>query len=328
MKHPPYNPFEPFSFNKDTCFLTGKKLDDSNRNFVLSIPEWILKRYNLEDITIVMLDSNRMKYKEMLLPASDEAVKAINELDEVTQKAFGQGYEAVIKLPEITLFQWMARVLYGVVYHDFVFAIRQHKERGTDAQPSPLLQRKLKNLHFMLQSLIRPVKFKDFTPWTIRCYQVNISKDIFNYKDEPHRLNFCLGMNGFGIIACLQDNGEVATYHQKVLEKVGSARLHPAQFEELYGLFIYANYLLREIPDYKLTEEGDSLVFHLPDFDRAAPLFAEWKDETFAQVLANLWQPWGITLEKIYTFPNSPISYLIDESTNEFIKPERVTLPF
>lgn len=322
-----FNPFEPLSFSSDICFLTGEKTD--NKTFVPVFPLWIVERYNLKDSGIMLLDGIKMKYSEMFLPASEKAALSIRQLDETTQTAFEQGYDTVSKLPETILFQWMARVLYGVLYQDFVYVIKQHAQSGKPFEISALLKQRLKNLVLMMQSLVRPVEFKNFTPWSIRCYKVNISKDIFNYKDETQDLNFCLSMNDFGLIACLQDNGAVAEYNKEVLDTVGNATLHPAQFEEMYGRFIYSNYLLQKLPDYKIKNENGTLVFELPEPATAEmKKFAPWQDEIFAQVLANLWKPWGLTMNDIYTFPNTPLSYLINERTYEFIQPEQIGLPY
>lgn len=330
MQQPPFNPFENLTFHPDICFLTGKKLADSQKFTVPVFPKWLIERYHLENASLTMLEWNKMKYADMLLPASEEVAKSIEALDTVTQKAFEQGYEAVIELPELTIFQWMARVMYGVLYQDFTYSISRRAAKGSDFQVSRLMEHKLKNLLFMLQSLIRPVVFEGFTPWSMKCYRVNISKDILNYKDETHKLNFCLGMNGFSIAACLQDNGEVAKFNEDVLKAVGDATLHPAQFEELYGRFMYTNYLLRELPDYPMTEkEEGTLVFHLPEHpNKDLPKIATWQDEIFAQVLANMWEPWGIPLKQIYTFPNSPISYLVNEFTHKFIPAKEIKLDY
>lgn len=329
MNQPLFNPFEPLNFADNVCFLTGKQLPAGEGNTIPVFPSWLLIRYQLEDTSMAMLGGNRMKYSEMYLPASEEVSAAVAKMDNRVQQAFEEGYEAARELPELVLFQWMARIMYGVLYQDFTYAISRHEARGRTFQVSKLMQQKLKNLLFMLQSLIRPVEFDGFCPWTMKCYQVELSKDILNYKDETHNLNFCLGMNGFAIIACLQDNGDVAEYNGEILEKIGEAPLHPAQLEELYGRFLYSSYLLRETEGYRISEKGDTLVFRLPEnTQKNLPLFAEWKDETFAQVLANLWQPWGIPLEKIYHFPNAPISYLVDEFTGAFIPRENVNLPY
>jgi hypothetical protein len=330
MNQPPYNPFALLSFQDDKCFLTGKDLAENEVHFIPVFPQWLIARYHLEEATMAMLEWNRMKYTDMKLPASLAVANAIQQLDATTQAAFEAGYDAVKKLPELVLFQWMARIMYGVLYQDFTYSMRRHATAGTPLKVSPLMQQKLKNLLFMLQSLVRPIAFDGFTPWSMQCHKVNVSKDVFNYKDETHKLNFCLGMNGFGLVACLQDHGNVAAFNQDVLTTIADKTLHPAQFEELYARFMYTNYLLREFPDYLLTEEDDgTLLFSLPDFlQKDQPLFAPWKDEIYAQVLANMWEPWGIPIKQIYSFPNSPISYLIDENTHQFIRPETIRLDF
>ncbi|HET8572948.1 MAG TPA: hypothetical protein VFL76_03670 [Edaphocola sp.] len=320
-----YNPFEPLNFREDTCFLSGELLSESLT--VPVFPEWLTLRYQLSDTSIAMLAGNRMKYSEMVLPASQKVAEAIANLDETTEKAFTKGYEAVKALPEQILFQWMARMMYGVVYQDFSYAISKFQEKGREFHISPLMQRKMKNLHLMLQSLIRPIVFDDLCPWSIALFPVNYSKDIFNYKDETHKLNFCLGMNGFGLIACLQDNGAVRRFYQEDLNKIGGQTLHPAQLEELYGRFMYANYLLRESPDYELLEKENVWRLRLPAGASKDDEFAPWDEKVFAQVLANMWQPWGIEMRHIYVPPNSPISLVIDEFANVFIPAEKVNLP-
>ncbi|MCC6384025.1 MAG: hypothetical protein LC117_09080 [Bacteroidia bacterium] len=328
MNSPLFNPFESLAFQENHCFLTGKELNPAEKHTVSAFPTWLIDRYKL-DKPVTMLEGNRMKYNEMLLPASFEVAQSVEKLDQVIRYAFESGYDEVIRLSPLTLFQWMARVFYGVLYQDFIFSIEKYKNSKEKFRPSPLLQQKIRNLLFMLHSLIRPVRFEGFTPWTIKCYRVTISKDILNYKDETHHLNFCFGMNGFGIVACLQDNGEVGGYLQEMLEKIGTSTLHPVQFEELYGWFLYASYLLREMGDYKITSDLPTLVFEQPEDPLPGqPKFRRWDDETFAKVLTNLWKPWGIPMHEIYTLPNSPRSYLINEVTYQFIPFEKINLPY
>ncbi len=322
-----YNPFEKMSFEGDTCFLTGVPITDLTTQKISVFPEWIIQRYNLEQASMAMHSGYRLKYQEMTMPASPTVVAAVQALDVLTQRAFEQGYEAVVQLPKVILFQWMARVMYGVLYQELAFQVKHHKEKGSAFQLSDFMQMKLGNLLHLLQSLIKPVVFEGFEPWTIHCFRVGVSKDVLNYKDETKKQNFCLGMNGFGILACLQDNGAVSKFHQDLLEKIGDKTLHPAQFEELYGRFMYANYLLRELPAYQIREEGDKLVFTLPEDERKhLPLFAQWQDNIFAQVLTNMLEPWGIPIQQIYRFPDPPVSYLINEMTQELIPASEIAL--
>ncbi len=327
MSTNPFNPFDTFSFHDETCFLSGKKLSEDELNWISTFPEWILERYHLKDNYILMLGGNRIQYKELRMPACTEVAHAVRQLDEITQRAFENGYDEVMKLSDLTLFQLMARIFYGVMYEDYKQANIEHKEKGQEFKVAPALIQKFKNLHIMLQSLIKKVEFIDFIPWTIKRYPIDISKDIFNYKDEIQHLNFCLSLNYFGIAACLQDNGEIGKHEAELLNKIENKTLHPAQFEELYGRFLYTNYLLRDIPDYVINVVKDKILIQLPEIPFGdMPKYAPWKDEIFAQVLTNMWNPWGIPLEMVHRYPNAPISYLISERTGEYIPHDKISL--
>jgi hypothetical protein len=98
-----FNPFDTFSFNDDTCFLSGKKLIKDDVNWVSTFPEWLLDRYQLRENYILMLGGNRLQYKELRMPACSEVAQAIVNLDEITQRAFENGYEEMMKVAGFNL---------------------------------------------------------------------------------------------------------------------------------------------------------------------------------------------------------------------------------
>lgn len=322
-----YTLIDNFEFPELKCFLSGEDLNSTEEKISV-FPKWILDRYDLNDKTIVMLAENAVKYPDLKLPCSSKVYSQyIDPLEQEIEAAFTSGYEAVKELPHKTLFQWISKLVYGVLYNDIVFGIRQQTAKGKLFTLSPYMAKKISNLHQMLQSLIIPMEFEK-DPWSIEVVKLNYSKDIFNYKDETKNLNFSLGMNGFGIIACLQDNGENALFHQDLIQQIGETALHPIQFEELWSRFLYSNYLLNNPADYIFTPSEDKIIVK-PVFteNKSNSLFNKWDDKMFGQVLANYWKPWGLTMKDIITFPNPPISYLIDEYSNTFILPETIDLP-
>lgn len=321
-----YDPFDAFTFKADECFLTGKKINPETETIPV-FPEWIMDRYELRDKPFSMLGENAIKYASLRIPCAADVKEAIHLLEEEIEKAYTHGYDAVKELPEIKLFQWMAKLVYGILYHDNAYAIRQHEAKGKSFKLSPFLNNRFSNLHRMLQSLVVPMEFK-IQPWSISVTKINYSKDIFNYKDETKNLNFSLAMNGFGLIACLQDNGENSILHEGLVNRIGDKPLHAIQFEELWCRFMYSNYLLRTSTEYSYTWNDDKiLVESIPlAEDEKDPLFKPWDEKMYAQVLANYWKPWGLTMGDIISFPNSPISYLLDEYTNQFIEPESINL--
>ncbi len=326
-----YDPFENLHFNPQTCFLTGEDLHDEDEQISV-FPKWILDRYSLHDKKFVMMDQiNSFLYPDLKIPCSHAVIEnSLNPLEEEIEKPFTNGYKEVKKVPEERLFQWMAKLLYGVLYNDLLIEKRKASKREKEFKLSPQLQKRFRKLHLMLQSLVVPMEFKGIKPWSIRIVKIKYSKDVFNYKDEPTNMNFSLGMNGFGIIACLQDNSAVGINQQKIINKISDKTLHPIQFEELCARFIYANYLLKKFAEYNIEVTDEKVIVEsIPLADTSyKPLFGLWDDNMFAQVLADYWKPWGITKNDIYTFPDSPVSYLENDYTHAFIEPDSIPLPY
>jgi hypothetical protein len=323
-----YYPFQKMDFSPQKCFLTGQNIE-SEEEQIFVFPEWIMDRYSLRDKSLKMLEGSILRYKDMKTPYHSTVIKdAIDPLERVIEKAFTKGYDSVIKVPEEHLFQWMAKIMLGVLYIDIGIEKRKFELEGKQFTLPPFLQERFQKLHLILQSLVFPMEFKGTKLWSIKVFKVKISKDIFNYKDDSTNLNFSLGMHDFGIVACLQDNGAVAIHEQGIVEKFSNKTLHPVQFEEICARFIYTNYLLNIYAEYTIKSTEDKVIVEsapLSGTDNKS-LFDWWDDDMFAQVLSLYWKPWGITKDEIITFGNSPISYLENNDTNVIVEPESIEL--
>lgn len=323
-----FAPFENANFDNNTCFLTGENILNNNEHLTV-FPEWVMEKYGYKDQSFKMMDNvTSIKYKDLKLPCSPNVKTTFDKLDEAIELAFSKGYESVKKLDKQQLFLWMGRMVYGVLYHDLL--LEKKKKADGEFAVSSRLKERFGLFHLMLQSIISPIRFGELKPWSIAIVKLKYSKDIFNYRDDTINLIFTLGMNGFGIAASLQDNGVVLNEHKTLLEKIGTTELHPVQFEELCARFIYSKYLLQYKPQYKVEQNGNSIIIEsLPILAvDSRPTFAKWDDNMFAQVLAEYWKPWGLTKKEIIQFPNAPISYLENERTYDFVDPKSISLPF
>ncbi len=325
-----YNPIENLHFDEKDCFLTGTELSASDESITV-FPEWVLNRYNMGDSKFTMMDNvTSFLHKDFKLPCSEIVRNAFSVLDNEVQTAFDGGYDAVRSLNEQRLFLWMGRMVYGVLYHDLLIERENCRKRKSEFKISPILKKRFALFHLMLQSLISPIRFGGIKPWNMTIVRLKYSKDIFNYRDDSVNLIFSVGVNGFGIIGMLQDNGMVKQNEKDILDKIGSTMLHPVQFEELKARFVYSRYLLQYRPEYHIKQFDESIVIESESVTvkDVIPLFAKWDDKMFADVLSEYWKPWGLQKKDIYTAPNAPISFLKDEYSNQFIIPESIKLPF
>lgn len=307
-----FNPFERLQFSGDLCFLSGEKLSSSEESIPV-FPLWLMQKFSLEDVPFKLLDESMSTYRQLRVPCSARVFEgSVNPLEETIRAAFESGYSAVVQLDPLVLFQWISKLLYGMLYNEIRIGIRQQHALGEEFSFSQALRHRFMNLHYMLQSLISPVVFEDPKPWTIRVFPVTNAPETFNYRDEINTLAFSLRMNDFGIIACLQDNGVNGIYHREVLDRVGSEPLHPIQFEELSARFFYTAYLFNRLPEYTYLPTDEAVYIEPMPLKGISnkPLFDFWQNKTYAQVLENFWKPWGYTLFEILKDPENPKSFL------------------
>jgi len=325
-----YNPFETYHFDDHTCFLSGDDLTGPNE-VITVFPEWVLDRFDYHNRKFEMMDAvNHSTYGSMSLPCSDRVKKAIEKLDFEIKEAFDKGFEAVNSLDSQKLFLWSGRIVYGILYQEMLLERKRADEQEIEFRLSDVLKERFGYFHLMLQSLISPVNFTQNKPWSISVVQLKYSQDIFNYRDDAVNLIFSLGLNGFGIIAILQDNGVLYNEYKEILSKTKGHVLHPIQFEELCARFLYSNYLLQYPKEFKITTDGKSITIDaLPVVQKGSkPIFRPWKEKIFGQVLHDYWSPWGFTEKEIFGSQSVPVSFLENNYTYELIDPESINLPF
>ncbi|MGB6093397.1 MAG: hypothetical protein WBF83_06530 [Moheibacter sp.] len=325
-----YNPFETYHFDDHTCFLSGDDLTGCDE-MITVFPEWVLDRFDYREKKFEMMDSvNQTTYGSMTLPCSNRVKYAFDKLDLEIKEAFDKGFEAVNSLESQKLFLWSGRMVYGILYHEMLIEKKRADEQEIKFELSDTLKKRFGYFHLMLQSLISPVHFTQNKAWSISVVQLKYSKDIFNYRDDAINLIFSLGINGFGIIAILQDNGVLYNEYKEILSKTKGHVLHPIQFEELCARFLYSNYLLQYSKEFKITGDGKSITIDaLPVVEQGSkPIFRPWKDKTFGQLLHDYWSPWGFTEKEIFGSQSIPVSFLENNYTYELIDPESINLPF
>src|SRR5690606_15333354 len=153
--------------------------------------------------------------------------------------------------------------------------------QGEEFELSTALKERFGHFHLMLQSIIEPVSFVGKKPWSFAVFPLKYSADIFSYRDDAINLMFQFGVNGFGFIACLQDNGVIGEKQKGILDKMKGHVLHPVQFEELYARFHYSDYILQYRPEYKIKNRDNRTTIEV-ETESKQPLFGFWDEDIFS----------------------------------------------
>lgn len=306
-----YNPFQNFDFLYKVCFLSGKTFNTPVLQLPL-IPKWLLAQAGLSgEEQIQFLDESIRSYNSLVIPINSEVNEQfLNPLEDKIEAAFAKGYAAVSALPELDLFNWIGKFLYGFVYIEMHAALR--KEMTADGlNMSQSLMMKFANLNFMMQNLYTSLEFEDFTPWSITVVKLENEETPFSFRDEINTLTFSLKLKDFGIIACLQDNGTNKRYHQEIVDQIAGKSLTAEQFEEVTARFYYSAYLFNRLPEYTfMPVDGTTYIEAMPlRGNMSKPLFDVWQHKVYAQVLENFWKPWGYVVFEIIKNPEQPMSF-------------------
>ncbi|RXJ50655.1 hypothetical protein [Gelidibacter gilvus] len=319
-----YNPFQDLIFDEHFCFLSGVLTNEKMTVF----PEWLMAHFKFGDERVEMMDKAKSyHYEDLVLPCSPEVKLAFDDLDLKIQSAYEKGYEGMATLDQELLFQWTGRMVYGLLYYEMCYERDVLLKKGEEFQLSPLLRKRFSEFHLMLQSIIEPITFIGKKPWSIVVFPLKYSADIFSYRDDTINLMFSFGVDGFGFIACLQDNGVIKENQKEVLEKMKDHVLHPVQFEELYARFHYTDYILQYAPQYKIENGDDGITIEI-DETAKPPKFGFWDEDVYAQLLSNYWQVYGIEKDHILPPQRPRLSFLENPYTQDFVDPESISLPY
>jgi hypothetical protein len=317
MAQPLFNPFKDLVLNEHFCFLSGTLTDKSISVF----PEWLMNHFKFGDEKIEMMDKAKSyNYSDLKLPCTLEVKESFDALDVKVESAYKKGFEGIAALDQELLFQWTGRMVYGLLYYEMLYEKDRMLAKGEEFELSGTLKKRFGYFHLMLQSVIKPVSFIGKKPWSIAVFPLKYTSDIFS-------LMFSFGVNGFGFIACLQDNGVIGDKQKELLDKMEGYVLHPIQFEELFARFHYSDYILQYTPEYKIGNEDNKITIEIETAGKQA-IFGPWDNDMFSQLLSNYWQVYGIEKEEILRFQKPPISFIENPYTNDFINPESIDLPF
>jgi hypothetical protein len=323
-----YSPFEKFNFSNKQCFLSGQALN-SEEEKIQVFPQWLMSMYKLEDQPFKLLDETIATYKDLKIPCSASINDEFLEpLEKDVANAFSAGYEGIKALDDVRLFQWAAKLLYGIIFNEIQAGIRMMHAQGEEFNISQSIIHKFSHLHMMLQSINLPLHFEDFKPFSLFLFKVDNNEAEFGYRDEINTQTFALRIKDFGLVICLQDNGANAMYHREIFEKIKEDILHPIQFEEFSGRVFYSNYLFNRLPEYNILPVGDEIYIEAMPLRgmSSKPLFDDWMNKTYGQVLENFWKNWGFLLLEIIKNPEKPMSFLFDADGNK-ITAESIELP-
>jgi len=301
-------------FNQTTCFLCARSLETLESTDEHVIPRWAQKRYNLWDQKLTLLNNTFISYRQLTVPCCKECnTYRLQPIEVSMADAVLKGPHAVRDLGLETLFLWLGKIFYGILYRElFLLFDRSANNSITIATPEMLQQYETHVL--FLQQARESIKLVDFCPGSFFVFRTQ------NLKRPEYQWDFCdnietmfigIRMGEVGVIGILQDGG-AQQYFDEEYKDLLDHPLHPIQFRELCAHFSYRSTLATRTPKYFTIEGKPHQTYQLPlgGFS-VKPLFEGWDPATYAKFLS---QYTGAPYERVFEPPDKVKTILRDEA--------------
>jgi hypothetical protein len=312
-----FKDIEEHTYTADKCFLCGCKLSPDNQTLEHVVPKWIQKRFNLWDQKIHLLNGTTLPYRNLTIPCCFQCNNRFLEpFERKILKAFNGGFQAFQQLDSETIFLWIGKIYFGMMYRElFLSADRANAAAGTITSPE-FLQSYYSHFLF-IQGIRGRHRFKDFFPASIFLFKTQTPSRIeeqWDYKDNNNILFISIRMADIGIIAALQD-GQSTQQFENDLAKYTDIGLHPRQFDELTAQLFYKSSLFNRTPKYINVQSANDEVVETIQMSlqglSSKPIFNEWMYSDYAKILSHMT---GVSLDKIQPEDEKIVTWLHDGS--------------
>jgi hypothetical protein len=240
----------------------------------------------------------------------------LSPIEEKVNTATLKGHKAVAALDPLTVFLWLGKIFYGLLYKE-MFLVRDRKS----GRRAPIVNRRdLKTFalhHLFLQAARLPFKFDPTIPASIFIFRLAAPADVrlrWDFRDYLPLMTISCRVGDVGILAALQDGGAQRDSKDVFWRLYQKYKLQPLHFTELSAAFFYSSSLVNRVPKFMIVESPQPqhsvhVVQNLLQGFSLKPIFDDWNQEGFARLLS---QMIGLPFEQVFVPPTGVASWLHD----------------
>ena len=245
------------------------------------------------DKRLLLPNETPISYRQLKVPCCVSCNgRGLSNFENKIRRAVEGGYSELSRLDGLTIFQWVAKIFYGMLHKDLSLLLdRSNPAKGTIVDQRLLEQ--MRNTHVLLQSVRRPFELVGGRPFSVLVLNVHeLEDDPYDFRDNLEAMTVAVRMGDVGIVAALQDHGVNEEIYGAYVEDLGGDKVHPVQFDELYARVTYVRFRMERVPWYHYAIPLDSerkpvqlSCLLLAGLD-GAPVLRERDPEEFAHLLA------------------------------------------
>ena len=316
MNKYPYTSFEKGDFAYANCGVCGTELKDFMPKTV--IPENVLKEYEAEKIKLSL--------------SCNMSVEAQNLAFPICKTCYDGGFHLLIKkfsdlcVAGFTGISWMKEQeminYFGLLYNSFAYLEYYNIRKGVESKFDFLTDdgfiNRMAISQMMLNKTINKLETNNFEPSSLLFFKMHEYKGNqgFDFRISLESFTLMLRFKDVGFIFSMLDNGTNKKYFTDYTDVFKNQTLHPIQLLELYTQVSYKNYLLNKVFEYGFADFENKFIMEIriPENLLEVPMYAEWNDKEFSQLLINNLKGYGFKDEEIYDSNEGLSTFLMDQN--------------
>lgn len=312
-----------FIYNQNKCIICWTKLNQDNSNHEHIIPNWIIKKFKLQDKTISLTNNKEILYPKYKIQCCRWCNSELWDIyEKPLQKLFNKEYKDFIK--ELTpkniflIFRRLSLIFIKTYIKDR--EILQHEDRRLQTWfiSNTHYRDELMCIFNIARSSHSKIKISKESFWTI--YFLECIEDSFNYIDD--KLGVCvLKLWKICVFCVLNDAGMCKKRANQRIKKI-TWTISPIQVIEIHSQLCYLNYNLKERPNffYRKDDNENYLEVYknkIQVIDEELQTIKPWPilKRYVEDFLDEDWLLWKYTKEEVIKhLDNSTFSWLFDEN--------------
>jgi hypothetical protein len=113
------NPLQKMRLDWEHCFLCGAELDPTKETEEHVVPKWLQRKFNLWNERLLLSNRTLIPYRQLKVPWCESCNgRGLSAVENKVRSAVESGYSELSRLDELSIFQWVAKIFYGLLFKD------------------------------------------------------------------------------------------------------------------------------------------------------------------------------------------------------------------
>lgn len=258
----------------DSCFICGAPNGSKEFNDEHVIPEWILRKYDMFDKHITLLNGEQFTYSKYKIPCCVDCNSRLGkEVEEPIGAIVSQGYDAVVNYIKENgfwdFFIWLNLIFLKVQLRDKFFRFFLDN-REPDVKISELMDwNPLHHIHCIARSVYTKcsISSRVLGSFIVLPALENEHIDKFDYGDNIPGKGILIKIGDTCFISILNDSGASLNLFTDEMNRIEGI-LTPLQYREILAHLSFFNVNLVQRPLYFTSynpEKGCEIIAELPE---------------------------------------------------------------